>query len=106
MQQVIYAGGKLYAAMSTTLLKPSGGFRNGVAWFVITPGQAIAPLTAEAKVPLVLSNAAGSAITRISPYVARVSFTLKEPGVYLLRVQTANTKSDHEHFSAIDLQAE
>jgi branched-chain amino acid transport system substrate-binding protein len=37
---------------------------------------AIAPLTAEAKVPLVLMNAAGTAIPRISPYVVRVSFTL------------------------------
>lgn len=36
---------------------------------------AIAPLTAEAKIPLVLTNAAGVAIPRISPYVARVSFT-------------------------------
>jgi len=37
---------------------------------------AIAPLTAEAKVPLVITNAAGVSIPRISPYVARVSFTL------------------------------
>jgi hypothetical protein len=37
---------------------------------------------------------------------ARVSFTLKDPGVYLLRVHTLNTNSDHEHFSAVDLQAE
>lgn len=37
---------------------------------------------------------------------ARVTFTVKDPGVYLLRVQTANTNSDHEHFSAIDLQVE
>jgi branched-chain amino acid transport system substrate-binding protein len=37
---------------------------------------AVAPLTAEAKVPLVITNAAGVAIPRISPYVARVSFTL------------------------------
>jgi len=37
---------------------------------------AIAPLTAEAKVPLVITNATGVAIPRISPYVARVSFTL------------------------------
>ncbi len=36
---------------------------------------AIAPLTAQAKVPLVITNAAGTAITRISPYVVRVSFT-------------------------------
>jgi hypothetical protein len=37
---------------------------------------------------------------------ARVAFTIKEPGVYLLRVETSNTNSDHEHFSAIDLQVE
>jgi hypothetical protein len=37
---------------------------------------------------------------------ARVTFAVKDPGVYLLRVQTANTNSDHEHFSAIDLQVE
>jgi len=36
---------------------------------------AIAPLTKEAKVPFVITNAAGTAITRISPYVVRVSFT-------------------------------
>ena len=37
---------------------------------------------------------------------ARAAFVIREPGVYLLRVDTANTKSDHEHFSAIDIQAE
>ena len=37
---------------------------------------------------------------------ARVAFTIKEPGVYLLRVETSNTNSDHEHFSAIDVQVE
>ena len=37
---------------------------------------------------------------------ARVAFTVREKGVYLLRVDTLNTKSDHEHFAAIDLQVE
>jgi hypothetical protein len=35
---------------------------------------------------------------------ARVAFTIKEPGVYLIRVDSVNTDSDHEHFSAIDLK--
>ncbi|HZU38821.1 MAG TPA: hypothetical protein VFA18_23030 [Gemmataceae bacterium] len=35
---------------------------------------------------------------------SRVAFTIKKPGLYLLRVQTENTDSDHEHFSAIDLE--
>jgi hypothetical protein len=37
---------------------------------------------------------------------ARVAFTITKPGFYLLRLQTENTKSDHEHFSAIDIQVE
>src|SRR5262245_19965613 len=37
---------------------------------------------------------------------ARVAFTVREPGVYLLRVESFNTNSDHEHFAAIDVQAE
>jgi hypothetical protein len=37
---------------------------------------------------------------------SRIAFTIKEAGVYLLRVDTANTNSDHEHFSAIDVQVE
>jgi hypothetical protein len=37
---------------------------------------------------------------------ARVAFRLKAPGYYLLRVGSLHTDSDHEHFAAIDLQAE
>lgn len=49
-------------------------FITGLVW---TPNAAaIGPLTAEAKVPLVISNAAGSAILGISPYMTRLSFTL------------------------------
>ena len=36
----------------------------------------------------------------------RVAFHIDEPGAYLLRVESVNTDSDHEHFSAIDLQVE
>jgi len=45
---------------------------------VLSPvATAVAPLTAEAKVPLVISYAAaGVSIPRISPYVVRVTFTL------------------------------
>src|SRR3984893_2241451 len=45
---------------------------------VLSPvAAAVAPLTAEAKLPLLLDlAAAGAAIPRLSPYVARISFTL------------------------------
>ena len=49
-------------------------FLTGVVW---TPNAAaIAPLSAEAKVPFISMNAAGVAIPYASPYFARVSFTL------------------------------
>ena len=45
---------------------------------VLSPvAAAVAPLTAEAKLPMLLSiAAAGAAIPRLSPYVVRISFTL------------------------------
>ena len=49
---------------------------------VLSPvAAAIAPLTAEAKVPMLLCIAsAGVQIPRLSPYIARVSFTLWQQG--------------------------
>jgi len=49
---------------------------------ILSPvAAAIAPLTAEAKVPLLISiAAAGVQIPRISPYVARITFTLWQQG--------------------------
>ncbi len=46
----------------------------GLIW---TPNAAaIAPLATEAKLPVVIMNAGTSSITTMSPYIARVSFTL------------------------------
>jgi len=36
---------------------------------------------------------------------ARLQFRIDQPGFYLVRVDTLNTHSDHEHFAAIDLEA-
>lgn len=36
----------------------------------------------------------------------RIRCSIEEPGAYLLRVETDETKSDHEHFSAIDLNVQ
>jgi hypothetical protein len=35
---------------------------------------------------------------------ARFNLRLDDPGIYVVRVDTQNTQSDHEHFSAIDLE--
>jgi hypothetical protein len=37
---------------------------------------------------------------------ARCKLKITEPGVYLIRVETRDTQSDHEHFAAIDLVVE
>ena len=37
---------------------------------------------------------------------ARCKLTIREPGVYLVRVETRDTQSDHEHFAAIDVVVE
>lgn len=37
---------------------------------------------------------------------ARARLTLDEPGVYLVRVESKETGSDHEHFAAIDVVVE
>jgi branched-chain amino acid transport system substrate-binding protein len=52
-----------------------------LAGLVASPiATAIAPMTAEAKIPLVIMNAGGVSIPRLSPYVVRFSFTLWETG--------------------------
>ena len=54
---------------------------NLLAGVILSPvAAAVAPVTAEAKVPFVITNAAGVAIPRLSPYVVRVSFTLWQEG--------------------------
>jgi hypothetical protein len=37
---------------------------------------------------------------------ARSALTINSPGVYLIRVETKGTQSDHEHFAAMDLVVE
>ena len=50
---------------------------NLLAGVILSPvAAAVAPLTKEGKTPFVITNAAGAAIPRLSPYVVRVSFTL------------------------------
>ena len=36
----------------------------------------------------------------------RTGFTIDRPGAYLIRVESRETQSDHEHFAAVDLIVE
>ena len=50
-----------------------------LAGFGLTPNaMAVAPVASEAKVPMVISNAATSSITTKSPYITRVSMTIPQ----------------------------
>jgi branched-chain amino acid transport system substrate-binding protein len=50
-----------------------------LAGFSLTPNaMAVAPVATEAKVPMIVMNAATSIITTKSPYIVRVSFTLPQ----------------------------
>ena len=50
-----------------------------LAGFGLTPNAlAVAPVATEAKVPMIIMNAATSIITTKSPYIVRVSFTLPQ----------------------------
>jgi branched-chain amino acid transport system substrate-binding protein len=50
-----------------------------LAGFSLTPNaMAVAPVATEAKVPMIVMNAATSIITSKSPYIVRVSFTLPQ----------------------------
>jgi len=50
-----------------------------LAGFGFTPeALAVAPLATQAKTPMIVMNAAASVITKKSPYIARVSFTLQQ----------------------------
>ena len=52
--------------------------------FVWTPNaMAVAPMSAEAKMPMVIMNAAASGITTRSPYIVRTSLTLWQPAFHL-----------------------
>jgi len=62
-----------------------------LAGFVLTPNAlAVADVASEAKVPMVIMNAATSIITAKSPYVARVSFTLPQVTVPLAQWAARN----------------
>jgi branched-chain amino acid transport system substrate-binding protein len=62
-----------------------------LAGFVLTPNAlAVADVATEAKVPMIVMNAATSIITTKSPYIARVSFTVPQVTVPLAQWAAKN----------------
>ena len=62
-----------------------------LAGFGLTPGAfSVAPLATEAKVPMIVLNAATSSITEKSPYIVRTSMTLPQVAAPMATWAAAN----------------
>jgi len=62
-----------------------------IAGVVFSPSAiAMAPLMTQAKIPLLIGNAGTAWITNLSPYIARVSFSMWSPG-YPMGIYAAKT---------------
>jgi branched-chain amino acid transport system substrate-binding protein len=75
-----------------------------LAGFVYSPNAAaVAPLSAEAHVPMIIMNGAASVLTTLSPYVTRSSFTLWQAAYPL--GQWAARKYKHAYLLSADYTA-
>jgi hypothetical protein len=86
---------------------PHGNIRDvSVRYFVVPEEKARQKAVPDLKVGTVIEGRFDVNFKLGSRVGGRIQFTVPKPGLYLLRVQSENTKSDHEHFAAIDLQVE
>ena len=98
------AGQKITMQFIMTNVYPHGIAKNaGVHYYVVREkeaGQKTLPPLSQGVVT------EGTFTFNLKPKArigAREHFVIREPGVYLLRVESQRTQRDHEHFSAIDL---
>ncbi len=99
-------GELVHAQYLMTNIYPHKTIKDVVVHFFVAPidavGQSELPNLAE-KEDVVLETAFDMDFRPGGHAGARASFRISEPGVYLIRVESRNTESDHEHFAAIDL---
>lgn len=103
----VKAGTKVKVTFMLTNVYPHGKIKNaGVRYYVVKQaklGQKSLPETDQGSV------IQGSFVLDLKPK-ARIgvqqTFTIDQPGAYMFRIETLRTQSNHEHFSAIDLDVE
>jgi hypothetical protein len=92
-----------------TNIYPHKTLENVVVHFFVArhakPGQKELPSLAEEK-NVVLETAFEMDLKPNGKAGARSTFKIDTPGSYLVRIETKNTQSDHEHFAAIELVVE
>jgi hypothetical protein len=74
-----------------------------VHFFVVRQGKAGQKEIPELKEEVVLESAFEMDFKPGSKAGQRTTLKIDTPGAYLVRVESRNTQSDHEHFAAIDL---
>ncbi len=92
-----------------TNVYPHKTLENVVVHFYVArqgkPGQKELPSLADEKV-VVMESAFEMDFKPGAKAGTRTTFKVDKPGSYLIRVETKQTQSDHEHFAAIDLVVE
>ena len=99
------AGDDIAMQFILTNVYPHGSAKNaGVHYYVVREhdiGQKTVPSLKEG---LILEGRFTFDLKPKARIGAREHFIIRQPGIYLLRVESMRTQRDHEHFSAIDLQ--
>jgi hypothetical protein len=99
------AGGEIVVQFIMTNVYPHGTAANaGVHYYVVKERE-----LGQKPVPALTRDVVleGTFTFDLKPQArigARQHFSVRQPGNYLLRVESQRTQRDHEHFSAIDLQ--
>jgi len=75
-----------------------------VRYFVVRTGAFGVKELPDLKSAAVMQGTVGMNFKPKCRVGARFTLRIGEPGIYVIRVDTQNTQSDHEHFSAIDLE--
>ena len=100
----VKVGDPLVLQFILTNVYPHGVLKDvTVRYVVVSTGKFGATETPELTQGVVTQGAATFHFKPKCRVGARLAFRIVEPGIYMVRVDTLNTKSDHEHFSAIDL---
>ncbi len=86
MNQVVFAGGKLWSAVDTVVQTPNGPTRAGVAYFVVSPsvtsGQVGGAMTGQGYVAVNQQNTSYPSIGVNAAGKALITFTLTGPGFF------------------------